>query len=178
MGRFVKHSDVQTLLLPGLGLPHIDLAYAHSVDDAEVIADEDEELQDGAIPIADVAGDDDRVLNLSASPALGDLGGGRGGGGRSSAPGMRTARAGSSMTLSSLPESLPSSFSIAVDDVEDVDGSPMHGGSNAGGSVGGNQLVAVSQDEQNSQWLYDSNRDGTRGRLIAKTWFPCRSRTT
>lgn len=58
MGRFVKHSDVQTLLLPGLGLPHIDLAYAHSVDDAEVIADEDEELQDGAIPIADVAGDD------------------------------------------------------------------------------------------------------------------------
>ena len=91
---------------------------------------------------------------------------------------MRTARADSSMTLSSLPESLPSSFSIAVDDVEDVDGSPMHGGSNAGGSVGGNQLVAVSQDEQNSQWLYDSNRDGTRGRLIAKTWFPCRSRTT
>ena len=64
---------------------------------------------------------------------------------------MRTARADSSMTLSSLPESLPSSFSIAVDDVEDVDGSPMHGGSNAGGSVGGNQLVAVSQDEQNSQ---------------------------
>ena len=150
MGRLVKHSDVQTLLFPGLGLPHIDLAYAHSVDDAEVIADEDEELQDGAIPIADVAADD-RVLNLSASPALGDLGGGRGGGGRSSAPGMRTARTDSSMTLSSLPESLPSSFSIAVDDVEDVDGSPMHGGSNAGGSVGGNQLVAVSQDEQNSQ---------------------------
>ena len=134
MGRFVKHSDVQTQLLPALGLPHIDLAYnAHSVEDAEVIADEEDVDAVDAVVLEPV--------NYNPAPA----------------------RASSSAALSALSslQSQGSMESITIDDGEAMaeEDNPMHGGSADRGSAGfpsrdgfdcdgGGQLVAVPHEEQ------------------------------